>query len=149
MRLAVYNDGQVVVTQPQGLKRGEIKEFIRQNSAWLVSKTESLKQNNDYQRYQEKALSFVKERIRRYNGIYGFKFKRISVRNQRTRWGSCSQKGNLSFNYRILFLPKKLADYIIVHELCHLKELNHSQRFWDLVSKTLPDYGEIRKGFRH
>ena len=86
--------------------------------------------------------------MRFYNEIYQFSYNKIYIKNQKTRWGSCSGKKNLSFNYRILFLPKKLQDYIIVHELCHLKELNHSKRFWSLVARVFPDYQNIRNELR-
>ena len=102
----------------------------------------------DYLNHKERVREFVFERIGYYNRIYNFKVNRISIRNQKTRWGSCSQKGNLNFNYRIMNLPNHLADYIIIHELCHLKELNHSPRFWNLVAQTIPNYLIIRKELR-
>ncbi|MBU1289943.1 M48 family metallopeptidase [Patescibacteria group bacterium] len=94
---------------------------------------------------KERALDFVYARVALYNEIYNFNFNRISVKNQKTRWGSCSEKGNLNFNYRIVLLPIEMADYIIVHELCHLGELNHSPKFWNLVARAMPNYLEIRK----
>jgi len=87
----------------------------------------------------------VLARIDYFNQIYKLPIRRISVRNQKTRWGSCSQKGNLNFNYKIALISPRLADYIIVHELCHLKEFNHSPRFWALVTEAIPDYLEVRK----
>lgn len=102
----------------------------------------------DYLKYKNEALEFACQRVNYYNQLYDFKFNRISVRNQRTRWGSCSKKGNLNFNYRLLMLPQYLADYIIIHELCHLKEMNHSQGFWSLVAQVFPNYLEIRKKLR-
>jgi len=93
---------------------------------------------------KEKARELINERLKFFNKFYDFNFKKISVKKQNSRWGSCSRKGNLNFNYKILFLPKNIADYIIVHELCHLKEFNHSPRFWALVAKTIPDYKKIR-----
>ncbi|MBU1255714.1 M48 family metallopeptidase [Patescibacteria group bacterium] len=102
-----------------------------------------------YLKYKEKSRRFIYERIDYYNQFYNFKINRISVRNQRTRWGSCSGKGNLNFNYRILLLPQYLADYIIVHELCHLKEMNHSFKFWNLVVQVFPNYLEINKELRN
>jgi len=99
----------------------------------------------NYLNNREKARSFIYKRLEYYSEIYGFKFNRVSIRNQKTRWGSCSKKGNLNFNYRILMLPEYLANYIIVHELCHLKELNHSPKFWNLVAQIMPNYLEIKK----
>ena len=74
--------------------------------------------------------------------------KRLAVRNQRTRWGSCSKQGNINFNYKIALLPERLADYIVVHELCHLGEFNHSQAFWDLVAVAIPDHEARRAELR-
>lgn len=104
--------------------------------------------NKKYQENKDKALWIVKDRIEYFNTFYNFKWNRIVIRNQKTRWGSCSRKGNLNFNYKIALLPPESADYIIVHELCHLGEFNHSQKFWDLVAKTIPDYLTIRKDLR-
>ena len=88
------------------------------------------------------------ERVEYFNKIYNFSFNKILIKNQKTRWGSCSNKGNLNFNYKILFLPEALRDYIIVHELCHLKEFNHSKNFWKLISRAIPDYSEIKNELR-
>lgn len=98
--------------------------------------------------HKERARVLVRERLEHFNTIYNFKYNRIVIRNQRSRWGSCSKKGNINFNYRIALLPEKLSDYIIVHELCHIGEFNHSQKFWDLVGKTMPDYAERRAELR-
>jgi predicted metal-dependent hydrolase len=72
----------------------------------------------------------------------------IRIRNQTSLWGSCTRTGNLQFNYKLVYLPKRSVDYIVVHELCHLKEHNHSQRFWKLVEKMIPDYKQIRRSLR-
>lgn len=98
----------------------------------------------DYLARKEEARSLVMERLEHFNRFYNLIYKRVSVRQQRTRWGSCSRKGNLNFNYRLLDLPAEIADYIIVHELCHLKEFNHSRNFWNLVAESLPDYAARR-----
>ena len=79
-------------------------------------------------------------RIAHINGFYGFIVGRVSIRNQKSRWGSCSKKGNLNFNYRLALIPPSLADYVIAHELCHLKEFNHGKKFWELIEKTIPDH---------
>ena len=102
-----------------------------------------------YRRFTEERYNQAKvlilDRIKHYNSFYGFKINRIAIKNQKTRWGSCSSKGNLNFNYKIIFLRKELADYLIVHELCHLGQLNHSKKFWDLVEKTIPNFVELNK----
>lgn len=98
----------------------------------------------DYQKYKEYARALVIERLAHFNISYNFTVGRISIRNQKTRWGSCSKKGNLNFNYKIALLPPELADYVIVHELCHLGEFNHSKNFWTLVERTIPDYRKRR-----
>ena len=97
---------------------------------------------------REQASRLVESRIKYFNDFYNFKINRITIKNQKTRWGSCSSKGNLNFNYKIIYLKPALADYLIVHELCHLGELNHSKRFWALVSQTIPDYVSINKELR-
>jgi len=95
-----------------------------------------------YVTHKEATRELVLARLVHFNQFYGFTWNRVAIRNQRRCWGSCSAKGNLNFNYKIQFLPPHLADYIIVHELCHLKELNHGQEFWSLVAQQLPQYKE-------
>ena len=102
-----------------------------------------------YLQHKNQALELATSRTHFFNETYQVVFNKIKIRNQKTRWGSCSTKGNLSFNYRILFLSEKARDYIIVHELCHLKEFNHSKNFWALVEKVFPDYAEIRKEIKN
>ena len=98
-----------------------------------------------YKKLKHHAAALVKEKIAEINKLYNFSFNRVCVKNHKSRWGSCSKKGNLNFNYKIIHLPMELAEYIVVHELCHLKELNHSSRFWALVAKAVPDYKACRK----
>jgi predicted metal-dependent hydrolase len=98
----------------------------------------------DFAKNKKAAYVFAKEKLAHYNQFFGFKYNKIAIKAQKTRWGSCSRRGNLNFNYRIALLPERLADYIIVHELCHLKEMNHSKRFWNLVARAFPDYQKLR-----
>lgn len=93
-----------------------------------------------YVAHKEAARALVLERLDHFNEHYGFTWKRVAIRNQRRCWGSCTSLKNLNFNYKILFLPASLRDYIIVHELCHLAELNHGRQFWALVAEQIPDY---------
>jgi len=101
-----------------------------------------------FKKHKEEARKIITESAHKFGLAYGVNLKRISIRNQKTRWGSCSKLGNLNFNYKIIFLPKELQDYIIVHEICHLIEFNHSKRFWNEVSRTFPNYRELRKELR-
>lgn len=94
--------------------------------------------------HAETARALVQERLTHYNQFYNFTYGTVRIKSQTTRWGSCSNKGNLNFNYKIVHLPAHLVDYIVVHELCHLGQFNHSHKFWDLVAKTLPDYEKLR-----
>lgn len=154
MRLAIYCDGNFVVTAPQNVSENIIEQFIIRKSQWIIDKLEYFKNiskqafskypKKDYLEYKDQALTLAHKRIEYFNKDYDFKFNKINIKNQKTRWGSCSRKGNLNFNYKILFLPKNIRDYIIVHELCHLKKFNHSRKFWNLVGKIMPNYLEIR-----
>ena len=102
-----------------------------------------------YQQHKEFARAIILEQLEQYNQQYQLSYKRVAIRNQRRCWGSCSALGNLNFSYKVAFLPPCLRDYIIVHELCHLRELNHSARFWDAVAEALPDYEARARHLRH
>ena len=101
-----------------------------------------------YRLHKEAARSLVHERLAYWNQFYNHPYNRVAIKNTTSRWGSCSIKGNLNFNYRLALLPIELADYVIVHELCHLKEFNHAQPFWDLVAQAMPDYKERKARLR-
>lgn len=158
LRLTVYFDGSVVVTTPYNLKEKFVESFIREKAKWLFSKIvyfEHFKRgptdshtHEDYLKYKAAARLLIEKRVEHFNKRYGFQYNRIFIRNQKTRWGSCSRKGNLNFNYKLFFLPEQVRDYVVVHELCHLKELNHSGKFWDLVASVFPDYACIKKELR-
>ncbi len=101
-----------------------------------------------YLKYKEDARRRVNDRLVHFNTVYGYSYGKVCIKNQKTRWGSCSSKRNLNFNYKIIFLPEHLVDYIIVHELCHLEEFNHGKRFWDLVARTIPHHELCRNELR-
>jgi hypothetical protein len=150
MRLAIYCDGNFVVTVPQNVSANIIEQFIITKAQWILNKLEYFKSiagrvfpggnKKEYLQYKDKAQVLAQERIGYFNQTYNFKFHKINIKNQKSRWGSCSKKGNLNFNYKIALLSARLADYIIVHELCHLGEFNHSRKFWNLVACVIPDY---------
>lgn len=155
VRLAVYCNGSVVVTSPFGVRQSIIDKFVSDKMQWIMGKVRFFNNvkgkkirtlsHDDYLKYKDEVFVLVEKRVEFYNKIYGYSFNKIYIKNQKTRWGSCSKKGNLNLNYKILFLPEDLRDYIIVHEICHLKELNHSQKFWNLVAKAFPEYSRIKK----
>ncbi len=160
VRITVRPDGCVALFIPARISIKRATQFLEQKAGWIVSSLERFKKNppvpamqpmsrKDFEKHKEKAALLARERVCYFNAQYGFQFKNISIKNQKTRWGSCSSKRNLNFNARIAFLPAHLADYIIVHELCHLKELNHSPAFWQLVARVVPDHRARRKELRN
>ena len=97
-----------------------------------------------YRVHKEQARTLMHTKLASWNAYYKFAYNRVAIRNTRRNWGSCTSRKNLNFNYRILFLPEHLQDYIVVHELCHLQELNHQKAFWDLVAEQIPHYEACR-----
>ena len=159
LRFAIYPDGRFVVSAPKRMDSKQVDGCLVRKSAWILKKLEwakthppqvydAEKSKAHFLEYKAKALKLAKIKIAHFNQFYQFAFKNITVRNQKTRWGSCSKKGNLNFNYKIALLPETLADYLVVHELCHLGAFNHSKKFWNLVAKTIPNYLQIRKELR-
>ena len=158
LRLTVHLEKGLVVTIPKRATKLVAERFIKEKSAWILktlAQFEKSKANaprkhsaKKIKEYKEKARALVAARLAHFNIFYHFPYKNISIRNQKTRWGSCTRKKNLNFNYKIALLEPHLADYIIVHELCHVKEMNHSSKFWDLVSHTIPDYVARRRAIR-
>lgn len=152
VRISIGCDG-VVVTQPAGISLESVEGIVLGKIGWIVRKLDFLKNigphhrstREEYIRTRDEALTLVHSRIKHFNASYRYVFHNVSIRNQRTRWGSCSRRGNLQFNYRIAHLPSELVDYIVVHELCHLAELNHSVRFWKLVEREVPRHNELRR----
>lgn len=155
MRLAIYCDGNFVVTAPRGTDLNIIEKFILDKSKWIIDKLDYFKsfknrvfiktKRADFLKYREEARLLAESRIQFFNTLHEFRFNRINIKNQKTRWGSCSRKGNINLNYKIALLPGHIADYIVAHELCHLVEFNHSKKFWDFLKKLIPDYLKIRK----
>ncbi|MEK7631088.1 MAG: M48 family metallopeptidase [Patescibacteria group bacterium] len=159
MRISVHRDGSVRATQPARLATRHFLTFLESNIAWVTERlryvgtlppvTQPIQHSRvEKIRLSLEAKALATRRLQHFNQSYGFAYNKIVIRNQKTKWGSCSAKGNLNFNYRIVLLPAELADYIIVHELCHLGELNHSKNFWALVAKTLPNHKELRRAVK-
>ena len=158
MRLTIYCDGSLNLTMPASFLEIWADNFIREKSDWIMKKLEEFSKyknlpyvkssKEDYLLYKDKALELACERVKYFNQFYNVHYNKVSIRNQKSRWGSCSINGNLNFNYKIILLPEEYRDYVIVHEICHLLEFNHSKGFWDLVGKMIPNYREIRRELR-
>lgn len=158
MRLAVYPGGRFVVSIPKRMDERHVDKFLFEKADWILMKIDAMKKKTpvekqpisklELKRLKVVALELVHRRLEYFNDAYKFTYHNVSIRNQKTRWGSCSRQGNLNFNAKIALLPPRLADYIVVHELCHLKEMNHSPRFWKLVAQTFPEHKELRRTLR-
>ncbi len=158
LRISVKRGGQVCVTKPRFLPEVLARKFLAQKANWILRKIAELKDKKnllavgnrrDFLRLAPAAKSLVLQKIAKINCAYNFDFNRVAIRDQKTRWGSCSCKKNLNFNYRIALLPDCLSDYIVAHELCHLREMNHSSKFWHLVSIAIPNYSACRKELKN
>jgi len=160
LRITIHPGGELSATLPQGMSINKLEYFIQQKANWILRKIKLAQKRKpsillpkssrrEYLAVKGQALKLAKQKIEEFNAIYNFRHQKISIRNQKSRWGSCSRKGNLNFNYRIVHLPEKYLDYIIVHELCHLEQFNHSKNFWELVGQAIPNYKEIRKEIRN
>ena len=148
-------NGRVIVRAPLRMNKAEIERFVASKADWINKHLEAAKQHQsvsvqpftatEIQQLADAALQDIPQRVQKYAVIIGVTVGRITIRNQKTRWGSCSSKGNLNFNCLLMLCPEEVRDYVVVHELCHRKELNHSPRFWNEVARVMPDYTQRRK----
>lgn len=157
--ISVAPGGKVTVRMPlRGSERFAVS-MVEEKRDWIVknylkmqavSPKPSQKEKTPYERrleapYRQAAKEYIPKRAAYYAGLLGVDYNTITIRDQKTRWGSCSSKGNLSFSWRLILAPPKVLDYVVVHELCHRLEMNHSPRFWALVESIMPDYKTHRK----
>lgn len=158
VKIAVHPGGQIIVTALKRVSKAKIDQLVHERHGWIKEQQEKFVDLKDrllfrfnpaeYKQYKKEALAYVTDCLKFYNQHYRIGFGGLSIRNPRTRWGSCSSANNLSFNYKIVLLPSKLAEYIVVHELCHCIQHNHSKDFWRLVAQTIPDYRERRRALK-
>ncbi len=158
IRISLYPNGRIAVTRPVGVSLARAENFLIEKYDWVRGKIKKRSQAAHvtipyvssimYPHVKEEVYTFVVARLNYFNHFYGFKYNHVAIKRHKTLWGSCSAKSNVNFNYKILFLPQEIADYIVVHELCHVKEHNHSLRFWALVARTIPDWKERKKQLR-
>lgn len=152
--------GEVFARVPSRLSDTKIKEFIESHKDWIIQKVSKMSEKKDGRQeigipswenlnlQEHKAIKDkISERVAYYSQKMGVTYGRITIRNQKTRWGSCSSKGNLNFNYRLFYLPGELLDYVVVHELAHRRYMNHSRQFWQEVGTYFPQYEQCRQRF--
>lgn len=157
MALQVKADGRVVARVPMRMGEAKVKAFVEQHRAWVEKKlaetagraaelkTADRLSETDIRELAEKARADLPARAARLAPQVGVTYGRVTIRLQKTRWGSCSSKGNLNFNCLLMLAPEQVRDYVVAHELCHRKEMNHSPRFWAEVGRVLPDYQASKK----
>jgi predicted metal-dependent hydrolase len=136
----------------------QAENFVRSRANWVEEKLRHLQSlppsplsqytPEHYRQHKASARKILTEKLALFATRYGFTYRSIAIRNQKTCWGSCSRNRIISLNYKIIFLPEAIQDYILIHELCHLKEMNHSVRFWALVERIMPDYQARRVALR-
>ena len=146
--IRIAGPAEIIVRAPLHMPEYEIRRVVESKRSWIEShlaKAQALKNlpafsAQEIEEMAQEALEKLPPRVRFWAGRLGITYGRVTVRNQKTRWGSCSSRGNLNFNCLLMRCPDEVIDYVIVHELCHRKELNHSPRFWAEVERALPEY---------
>lgn len=150
--LRVEHDGRLRVTIPRGGSRREADAFARRHLDWVLRQRAALAQGpfspEDRQRLNAQARTELPLRLRELADRRGLRVTRISIRNQRTRWGSCGRDGHVCLNWRLIVMPDWVRDYVIMHELMHLKRMDHSPAYWRLVAEAYPRYREARQWLR-
>ena len=158
--ISIKEDGEIIVRTPLRASNRQIMQIAEEKSRWIITHYLEVCKKKDNKphsglsdvqrtalenRYKEAARSYIPKRVAYYHEMTGGTYNRITIRDQKTRWGSCSSKGTLSFNWRLMLAPPAILDYVVVHELCHLTHMNHSPMFWQAVESVCPDYKTARK----
>lgn len=146
--------GALIVRAPRLISTAQILLFLQAKQTWILkhylkqkslpSTPQTTENSALVKRYKEAAAEYFPKRVAYYQTLTGGTYERITIRDQKTRWGSCSSNGTLSFNWRLMLAPPRVLDYVVVHELCHLTYMNHSKDFWSKVEEVMPEYKEYR-----
>ena len=153
LAVQIRADGTVIARAPLRMPKDRILCFLSEKASWIrmqqgrMQEREKMRQQArihldaaQEKELRERARSVLAQRTAYFARQIGVTYGRITVRDQKTRWGSCSQAGNLNFNFRLILAPPEVLDYVVVHELCHRRQMNHSAQFWQEVAQVLPDY---------
>ena len=156
--LEVRDANTVLARIPARVSDRELKAFVENHRSWILEKTAVMAEREENRKStpaplpellsktdRMKVQLKIGKRVRHYCEIMGVTVGYVAVKNQKTRWGSCSAKGNVNFNYQLAFLPEELLDYVVIHELAHRRHMDHSREFWEEVEKYCPDYLERRE----
>lgn len=150
--IRVTGGGSLEVRAPKYMANAEIMRFVEKHKGWIEKRRAVIQRENqavnqlgrlteqEIKELAKKALEDIPPRVAYYAEKIGVTYGRITIRNQKTRWGSCSSKGNLNFNCLLMLTPEQVRDSIVVHELCHRKYMDHSQHFYELVREVYPEY---------
>ncbi len=145
-------DGKIVVYAPWYAQEADVARMVSAQEAWIsaqLQKQEALREKTrdiqpltvaELHRLADEALRVIPERVRHYAGLLGVRYGRVTIRAQKTKWGSCSAVGNLNFNCLLMLAPPEVLDSVVVHELCHLKHMDHSPNFYEEILRVFPDY---------
>lgn len=152
--IQIDRNGQVILRTPYGITKRQAEKFLDEKKDWILKnirqvenrKTDQIMISEEQRREGiERAKRIFSERTAYFALRMGVDYGWITIREQKTRWGSCSSKGNLNFNWKLVLLAPELLDYVVVHELAHRREMNHSKNFWRIVEAELTDYRERRR----
>ena len=151
LAIQISPEGTVIVRAPARMSAAAIEQFVAEKRGWIekhLPKQAAVLPKlteEEMRNLVRRAKEVIPERAAYYAKLLGVSYGSITIRSQRTRWGSCSGKGNLNFNCLLILTPDEVIDYVVVHELCHRKEMNHSPRFWAEVERILPEYRACRR----
>lgn len=151
--LRVEPDGRVRVTIPRGGSQREAALFADRHQAWIATQRATLSARAGLPVDERRALMArarveLPSRLRTLAEAHALTVTRVTIRNQRSRWGSCGRDGQISLNWRLLRMPDWVRDYVMIHELMHLQQMNHSPRYWALVAAACPEYHAARQWLR-
>jgi predicted metal-dependent hydrolase len=150
--LRVDSDGRLRVTIPRGGSRREAEAFVERNVDWIIRQRARLpiarRQVDDHQALRQQACRELPPHLLELAARHGLTVTRVSIRNQRSRWGSCGRDGHICLNWRLILMPPSVRDYVLVHELMHLRRMDHSPAYWRLVGDAFPEYCSARDWLR-